>query len=474
MATVNLNSETSCRRAYLNYHTQGNTLNISAYEMGQIASRWGDHLEDWQKYAGEDFTEYDFDDSEYSSFIEEGKEAASEATGHDGKLGGEVTHSWGSVGMSTAGVGFSMVNGGGCNIVQPIKTLATKSFRNGSMSKEATKFGDLSVYIAAASVIVQGIMGMWGKVNEEEKNAVDELQAQMEGADAALSESEAELTETGEKINELNDEAVERNEEANEEIANNKTEQDMYRATYERLKAKAEAGESLTPEEQELYKSAAKYMQDINKNITTIQNDTSEEINDINSDIESSNSVMDDSLENIGQIEGLTEFASSIDKKTQNNCYREGTSQALNVLSAATVTLKLTTLGWWNWILAGFTATAGVFSFLAAKKQFIWAGEVGNEIKMREGVQAHTENTKAVYEAEKENFEVSLADIKGLELEVPKEYDADVSALPTDNNQANPDSLLLINSQNEDNQINNNENPNDSDPNNRKPEDKIV
>ena len=159
-----------------------------------------------------------------------------------------------------------------------------------------------------------------------------------------------------------------------------------------------------------------------------------------------------------------------IDKKTQNNCYREGTSQALNVLSAATVTLKLTTLGWWNWILAGFTAAAGFASGFASAKQFKWAGEVGNEIKMREGVQAHTENTKAVYEAEKENFEVSLADIKGLELEVPKEYDADVSALPTDNNQANPDSLLLINSQNEDNQINNNENPNDSDPNNRKPE----
>ena len=46
---INLNSEDSCWRAYLNYHCYGNTMQIKPEEMGQITQAWEDRIEAWQK-----------------------------------------------------------------------------------------------------------------------------------------------------------------------------------------------------------------------------------------------------------------------------------------------------------------------------------------------------------------------------------------------------------------------------------------
>ena len=46
--SININSEAACRKAYLNYHCYGNSMNISADEMGEITKKWESKLNSWQ------------------------------------------------------------------------------------------------------------------------------------------------------------------------------------------------------------------------------------------------------------------------------------------------------------------------------------------------------------------------------------------------------------------------------------------
>jgi hypothetical protein len=59
---INVNSETACRKAYLNYHCYGNSMNITAAEMGKITQAWSNRLSSWQATVANDENEYDGDD----------------------------------------------------------------------------------------------------------------------------------------------------------------------------------------------------------------------------------------------------------------------------------------------------------------------------------------------------------------------------------------------------------------------------
>lgn len=81
---INVNSEAYCRKAYLNYHCYGNTMGLTAEDMGKITQAWESRISSWQATVSSDENEYEFDDSEYANYKEQGKEAAQKATGHDG------------------------------------------------------------------------------------------------------------------------------------------------------------------------------------------------------------------------------------------------------------------------------------------------------------------------------------------------------------------------------------------------------
>ena len=63
--SINLNSEASCRRAYLNRYYQGNTMHISSDVMNQILKRWSAWIKTWQEAAHKDMTQYEIDDENY-------------------------------------------------------------------------------------------------------------------------------------------------------------------------------------------------------------------------------------------------------------------------------------------------------------------------------------------------------------------------------------------------------------------------
>ena len=48
MSGININSEASCRRAYINYHCYENSMGVTMREMAQIEQRWQNRLASWQ------------------------------------------------------------------------------------------------------------------------------------------------------------------------------------------------------------------------------------------------------------------------------------------------------------------------------------------------------------------------------------------------------------------------------------------
>ena len=63
MTVQHINSESWCRKAYLNYHCYDNTMGLSPADMGEITQTWSHRLTSWQNSVSSDETEYDFDDT---------------------------------------------------------------------------------------------------------------------------------------------------------------------------------------------------------------------------------------------------------------------------------------------------------------------------------------------------------------------------------------------------------------------------
>jgi hypothetical protein len=90
MALVNLNSEDFCKLAYRNYYIGGNTMGLTRANIEEIENKWGSKVNSWINHESTDEISYDFDDTGYNSGVKNGKNAAEELTGYDGKYGNEV------------------------------------------------------------------------------------------------------------------------------------------------------------------------------------------------------------------------------------------------------------------------------------------------------------------------------------------------------------------------------------------------
>ena len=105
---ININSEAFCRKAYLNYHCYGNTMGLSAEEMGKITQAWPDRISSWQATVSSDENEYEFDDSEYARYRDEGKKAGEKATGYEKSMAGNYAAVAGHLGAAGTGAVLSI------------------------------------------------------------------------------------------------------------------------------------------------------------------------------------------------------------------------------------------------------------------------------------------------------------------------------------------------------------------------------
>ena len=437
---INLSSEAWCRQAYLNYHCYGNTMGYTPMQIGQICGAWPDRVESWQLSVSNDQVEYDFDDSDYHEFIEQGKKDAAENVGHKGKKGGDLAE---GIGHNVAAVGGAYINvHSTVNNFSEIKN-GLSSMKAGNLGKGGSgsvKNAGAGLWIATIQQCLTAAAYLVKKPNKESKEACDKLQGEMTDAQSTLNGAQSDMCEYAEEVATLSDEAFEYNEDANDEIEDQKADYDFYLKTYEALVAKIEAGEPLDDEEKELYKYCVELLGQIGTNIDEIAEDNTEEVNDINDDMANYQAEYDTVAEKMGNIEGLTDFAEGFDKNTKKMCIMTSVSHGINAASSAITAIRwVAQCGWWGLIGSAFCGVAGGISIAATAEQKRWAGEVSNEIALRGGTQDLNVVTNKVYDEEIDYYAGMMEGVEDLEMVVPDDVEAPEDAPNPDVPTEDPD-----------------------------------
>ena len=463
--SININSEAWCRKAYLNYHCYGNSMNISADEMGEITKKWESKLNSWQATVSNDENQYEFDDSDYSSYKDNGKKAAQDQTGYEGGKGNMKGRAVGdavwvgvnTIGMKGVGAGLSGLgkfagskvgsklgmkgaekglSKAGEKVTQAAGKEVGKATGKEGAKEGAKKAAKLSDIVTVTMAAATAAMYYAKKPNKDQKEACDELQNVMANSQTALSDTQGDMENMANEIIELSDEANEANEDANDNLEEQKTEYDMYRESYEALKAKDESGEPLTEEEKALYQELVKSMSETGENIEETQENTTDIVGDIYEDMGSYQEGYDYAAESMGEVEGLTDYAESFDGKVKSNCYAAETALYMNAAASGIVAAKLA-LDFNMFTKAVSTAmgvvalAAGTTSTIAAKEQHDWAGQVGTEIDLRKDTQSFNTETMDMYTEEIDTYDGHMTGVEDLELEIPDDVEApEDTALP--------------------------------------------
>ena len=448
MTILNITSEAWCRKAWTSYYYHNNSMNLTDFEIGQIEAAWSSYLNSWEVAVSDDENEYEIDgDSiEYEEFKNDGRNTASETVGHSGRTGGDR---W-EVAAQGAVTGVVAVNNGIC-AAKNIKNLYNnvKSFKSiWKTSNMGTKTGTIGDGKGIILTTIQNVATAFAyyikKPNQEAKEACDNLQVEMTGAQSALGEAVNNMNDFAGEVMNLSDEATRTNEEANDTIEEEKTEYDMFMETYEKLVAKINAGEPLTDSEKELYQAVLTYLGEIGTTIEETANDTTDEVADLYSQIGSYQENYDEVAETMGNIEGLTDFAAGMDEQTEKNCKRTKVTQYANAGSAAITAVRwVAQSGWIGLIGAAICGTAGGFSIKNANEQQKWQNEVNIEIDMRKAVQETNIGTMDIYDAEIDAFNAHMQGVEDLEMVIPDDTEApedapEVSSLPPEDGTNEP------------------------------------
>ena len=252
-------SEAQARLIYLDYHTRGNTMGTSAQEMGAIVSQYSDKIHTWQ--ASVDTNQYEWDDSDYDQYIEDGKEIGMEATGgHTRKdQAGDVAASTGHLAGAAAGAITNIATSGIPDAVKGVKNMFST---NGSTSVSAIVSAGIAIVTYAAYLIK--------KPNKEGNEACKAIVNPLTNAQAALQGSQDEMGRMQAELVQLSDEASYQNDNTNAQIVDKKTEQDYYMSIYRSIKAKVDAGKKLSDDEKALYKVAAGKINNTGTNINNL------------------------------------------------------------------------------------------------------------------------------------------------------------------------------------------------------------
>lgn len=453
--TDKINSEATCRKIYLNAHCYENSLGTSASDMGKITQAWSDKVPSWQNTVSSDENEYEFKDNEYSSCKKEGKDAAKETTGHNGKkenivrVAGEAAS--GLAGAAGNLVGKKVTNKLANKAVEKVAGKATSEIVEEAAKKAGEKAAEkageeagkkaaekvttagknVGWIITAPLALATGTAYMANKPNKDQKEACDALQTEMNGAMATLADSQSEMETMSEEIITLSDEATMKTEETNEAIEEQKTEYDMYQKSLLELKSRADSGEKLTESEKALYKESMDSMTAASGLIGDLAEDSTDEVDTIQEEIGTYQEGYDVAAETIGEIEGLTDFAEGFDKATQTMCYVEAAAQGLNAYSGGKAALqagKFAASGGiftaWAWGFAAAGGAGAAMSIAGTSQQTNWAGEVGTEIELRKATQDINTETLDIYTEEIDAYDGFMDGVEELEPLIPKDIEA--------------------------------------------------
>jgi hypothetical protein len=95
-------------------------------------------------------------------------------------------------------------------------------------------------------------------------------------------------------------------------------------------------------------------------------------------------------------------------------------------LDTATVAAALASCGFnaWAWACVALGTFGAVTSGIGAGQQFKMAGEVGQEIQLREGTQDFNEETMGAYEESIDGYDGVIQGVEELEMVIPNDLEA--------------------------------------------------
>lgn len=485
-------SQAYAYKCWYNYNYGGNTMNISSQDMSEITATWSGQLKNWKATATKDENKYEITDDNFNSAKEAGKETAQEkAGGFSGNKGGMVARGVvdgvaGVAGALGTTVGKKVASNLAGKIAQKAMEKAATEAATKAATKAAEKLGiklsagvaekigqkavekatqktvekttekvvektaektaenaatkaaeksassstKIGFIITAPLALATGTMYMAKKPNKEEKEACDALQDEMNNAQVASAAAQDEMLASNDELVALSEEAELYNEEANEGIEENKSELDMYKATYDALMAKVNSGEKLTQDEQDLLKSITSLMQGLGVNIEETSEETTDTVSEMYDEMGTYQENFDVAAETIAEVEGLTDYAEGFDSATQMMCYVEAAAQGLNAASGAQAAYEASAhaaagglFGLWALPFAAAGAAGAAMSTTGVIQQMSWAGDVGTEIELRKTAQEINTDTADQYSEHIDNYDGYMTTVEDLELEIPDELE---------------------------------------------------
>ena len=432
-------SQAYAYKCWYNYNYGGNTMKISAKDMGELTQTWSGELKNWRATASNDENAYEIDDDDFSTAKANGADSAKDKTGYSGGKGGMIANGVGdavaggvvAIGAKTVlhGIGNAMVKIGTKTVGEKAQNLTAlgkagndvNNFADKTVGKKNAKVSDIATVVLASAVALKYRLS---KPNKEQKDACKELKNTMNDAQASLQMAQSDMETAGDEIVDLSDEAQAYNEDANSDIEDKKTEYDMYKASYDALMEKAKSGEPLSEDEKALLKELVPLMQQLGVDIGDLSDETTDKVGDIYAQMGDYQETYDNAASTMGEVEGVTDYAESFDGTTRTMCIVETASQGLNAVNGASAGARLMGMGFWNWALGAASIAAGAFSAVAAVEQGKMASDIGDEIDARKATQDLNSATTDLYDENIDIYAGQMEGVEDLELEIPEEMEA--------------------------------------------------
>ena len=424
-----LNSQSYAYKCWYNYYYGSNSMGITSNDMGQITQTWSSELPNWRATATDDENAYEIEDDDYSTAVNNGKNAAQEATGFDGeadKNTGATVTNWtaGVAGMAAGASGTIM------GILSKITKLSSKVKDNAVTTSAFISAGIGTVLVTSAGILKAA------DPNREAAKACETLtNEELPNAQDSLSMAQDDMSTARDEVTALSDEANGYTEDANEQNEEDKALFDLYKASYDALIAKVEAGETLTEEEKSLLNKLVPLMQELGVNIEETTDDTTSTVGDIYGEMESYQANYDNAAATIGEVQGVTDFAAGFDEATQKNAKQVGQSSKIGQYGgysvAASGAAAIAKAGLLNipLLIAGGVAVgtgtaAGILFGKISKDQNQYEAMAQTEIDVRVETQDFNTDTNSVYDESLTDYEGSMTMVDDMEILVPDDMEA--------------------------------------------------
>ena len=430
-----LQSEAYARQCFINYNYKGNTMGITASEMGEVTSHWSSRVNSWKNYKEKDSNDYHISEKDWN----QGHEDAKNDLGYDrSKRAGE--QGWRTGGSATSG----LVNAGVGACGRP----AAKEF--GKMSKDAMVSCDKDIakdgakqaggstggLLVIASCVLDGVNAAWyraAKPNAPEKKASEEAAETLPELQNQAAENDSTMDCLDEELQDMTDIASETTEEANDGMAELKTDYEMNADVIEYYKKAQVQGYQLTADDYETWKQSAQYMTENGEEIAAMNEEAAANVEEIRDDMDNFegeyNDVADNMDANITYCDYVAGFDESTYTQTLIQAGVQGLGAATSGLDAASAFSMAGSTIAAPWVAAAYAAAgavavaAGISDGLAAAEQYNWSTEIDAQIEAREATEDMNDANIEHYDENVDYYEGYKGDVDDLCLEVPDDVD---------------------------------------------------